>query len=83
MNGILCVACVIFDIQVVVPNMACRVIDRALQAHGGMGVCQDTFLAEAYAHMRTLRIADGPDEVHVRSVAKYELRQIENVVSRL
>ncbi|CAM9928399.1 unnamed protein product, partial [Laminaria digitata] len=61
-------------IKVVVPNMACRVIDRAIQVHGGMGVCQDTFLAEAYAHMRTLRIADGPDEVHVRSVAKYEYR---------
>ncbi len=43
--------------------------------HGGMGVCQDTFLSEAYAHMRTLRIADGPDEVHARSVAKYEFRR--------
>ena len=55
--------------------MACRVIDRAIQVHGGMGVCQDTFLSEAYAHMRTLRIADGPDEVHTRSVAKYEYRR--------
>ena len=67
--------------------MACRVIDRAIQAHGGMGVCQDTFLAEAYAHMRTLRIADGPDEVHVRSVAKYEYRRTEGggitITSRL
>lgn len=62
-------------VQVVVPNMACRVIDRAIQMHGGMGVCQDTFLSEAYAHMRTLRIADGPDEVHTRSVAKYEYRR--------
>lgn len=61
--------------QVVVPNMACRVIDRAIQMHGGMGVCQDTFLSQAYAHMRTLRIADGPDEVHTRSVSKYEYRQ--------
>lgn len=69
--------------QVVVPNMACRVIDRAIQAHGGMGVCQDTFLSRAYAHMRTLRIADGPDEVHVRSVAKYEYRRSQNVTSRL
>eukprot|EP00611_Tribonema_gayanum_P022672 TRINITY_DN4602_c0_g1_i1.p1 TRINITY_DN4602_c0_g1~~TRINITY_DN4602_c0_g1_i1.p1 ORF type:complete len:408 (-),score=137.22 TRINITY_DN4602_c0_g1_i1:204-1427(-) len=50
-------------IKVVVPNVACAVIDRAIQVHGGMGVCQDTFLAAAYAHMRTLRIADGPDEV--------------------
>lgn len=61
--------------QVVVPNMACRVIDRAIQMQGGLGVCQDTFLSEAYAHMRTLRIADGPDEVHTRSVAKYEYRR--------
>lgn len=61
--------------QVVVPNMACTVLDRAIQVHGGMGVCQDVFLAEAYAHMRTLRIADGPDEVHIRSVAKYEYRR--------
>lgn len=69
--------------QVVVPNMACGVIDRAIQVHGGMGVCQDTFLAKAYAHMRTLRIADGPDEVHVRSVAKYEYRRGADLVSRL
>lgn len=55
--------------------MACRVIDRAIQMQGGLGVCQDTFLSEAYAHMRTLRIADGPDEVHTRSVAKYEYRR--------
>lgn len=61
--------------KVVVPNMACAVIDRAIQAHGGMGVCQDTFLAKAYANMRSLRIADGPDEVHLRSIAKYEYRR--------
>lgn len=69
--------------QVVVPNMACRVIDRAIQAHGGMGLCQDTFLADAYAHMRTLRIADGPDDVHVRSIAKYEYRRSTPIFSRL
>ena len=62
-------------IKVVVPQMACRVIDRALQAHGGAGVCQDFPLAEMYAHMRTLRIADGPDEVHVRTVARLEMRK--------
>jgi alkylation response protein AidB-like acyl-CoA dehydrogenase len=45
------------------------------QVHGGMGVCQDTFLAAAYAHMRTLRIADGPDEVHMRSIARNELKR--------
>ncbi|CAM9401839.1 unnamed protein product [Ascophyllum nodosum] len=66
-------------IKVVVPTMACEVIDRAIQAHGGMGVCQDTFLAKAYAHMRTLRIADGPDEVHLRSIAKYEYRRSSRV----
>ena len=60
-------------IKVVVPQMACRVIDRALQAHGGAGVCQDFPLAEMYAHMRTLRIADGPDEVHWHVVGRAEI----------
>ena len=62
-------------IKVVAPNMALRVIDRAIQAHGGMGVCQDTFLARAWAHIRTLRLADGPDEVHRESIAKWELQK--------
>lgn len=61
-------------IKVVAPNTALRVIDRAIQAHGGMGVSNDTPLAEMYAHLRTLRLADGPDEVHRRSVARQELR---------
>jgi acyl-CoA dehydrogenase len=60
-------------IKVVAPNVALRVIDRAIQAHGGMGVSQDTFLASAWAMVRTLRLADGPDQVHVESVAKFEL----------
>jgi acyl-CoA dehydrogenase len=60
-------------IKVVVPEMACWIIDRAIQAYGGAGVSQDTPLAALYAHARTLRIADGPDEVHRRSVAKREL----------
>jgi acyl-CoA dehydrogenase len=60
-------------IKVVAPNVALRVIDRAIQAHGGMGVSQDTFLASAWAMVRTLRLADGPDEVHVESIAKFEL----------
>jgi len=60
-------------IKVVAPSMACNVIDRAIQAHGGAGVCQDTFLAAAYASARTLRLADGPDEVHRESIAKMEL----------
>lgn len=62
-------------IKVIAPNMCLRVIDRAIQAHGGMGVCQDTFLAKAYAGTRTLRLADGPDEVHMETVAKIELRK--------
>ena len=60
-------------IKVVAPNVALRVLDRAIQAHGGAGVSQDTFLASAWAMVRTLRIADGPDEVHLESIAKWEL----------
>ena len=62
-------------IKVVAPNVALQVLDRAIQAHGGMGVSQDTFLAYAWAQSRTLRLADGPDEVHRESVAKLELRK--------
>ena len=57
------------------PEVTCKVIDKCIQIHGGLGVCQDTFLAAAYAHMRTLRIADGPDEVHLRVIAKQEFRK--------
>jgi acyl-CoA dehydrogenase len=60
-------------IKVVAPTMACNVIDRAIQVHGGGGVSQDFFLAEAYADARTLRIGDGPDEVHREALAKLEL----------
>jgi acyl-CoA dehydrogenase len=60
-------------IKVIAPNVALRVIDRAIQAHGGAGVSQDTFLAYAWAHARTLRLADGPDEVHREAIAKLEL----------
>ncbi len=63
----------IAEIKVVAPNMALKVIDRAIQAHGGMGVCNDTWLAAAYAHIRTLRLADGPDEVHCEVIARLEL----------
>jgi acyl-CoA dehydrogenase len=65
----------IAEIKVVAPKMALKVIDRAIQAHGGMGVCDDTWLAAAYAHIRTLRLADGPDEVHREVIAKLELRK--------
>ena len=60
-------------IKVAVPNMALAVIDRAIQVHGGAGVSNDFGLASAWAHTRTLRLADGPDEVHRRSVARIEL----------
>ena len=62
-------------IKVVAPNMTLRVLDRAMQAHGGAGVSQDTFLASAWAAVRTLRLADGPDEVHIESIAKWELAE--------
>jgi acyl-CoA dehydrogenase len=62
-------------IKVVAPNVALQVLDRAIQAHGGAGVSQDTFLAAAWANVRTLRLADGPDEVHIESIAKLELRK--------
>jgi acyl-CoA dehydrogenase len=60
-------------IKVAAPNVALRVVDRAIQAHGGAGVCDDFTLASAYAHLRTLRLADGPDEVHKLSIARREL----------
>jgi len=62
-------------IKVVAPNVALRVLDRAIQAHGGAGVSDDTFLAQAWAHVRTLRLADGPDEVHRRDIARVELQK--------
>jgi acyl-CoA dehydrogenase len=60
-------------IKVVAPSMALAVIDRAIQIHGGAGVCQDFPLAKAWASVRTLRLADGPDEVHLEAIAKQEL----------
>ena len=60
-------------IKVVVPRMACEVVDRAIQVHGGAGVSQDTPLARMYAGLRTLRLADGPDEVHLRTLAGLEV----------
>jgi acyl-CoA dehydrogenase len=62
-------------VKVAAANMACRVVDRAIQAFGAAGVNSDQHLAAAYAHARTLRIVDGPDEVHLRSIAKYELQK--------
>ncbi|MDR3389197.1 MAG: acyl-CoA dehydrogenase family protein [Rudaea sp.] len=62
-------------IKIVAPDMACAVIDRAIQIHGGLGVCQDSFLAHAYAAARALRLADGPDEVHIAALAKSMLKR--------
>ncbi len=62
-------------IKVVAPNVATKVLDRAIQVHGGSGVSQDFHLAMAYAHARSLRFADGPDEVHRDAIAKLELRK--------
>jgi acyl-CoA dehydrogenase len=61
-------------IKVVAPTVACNVIDRAIQAYGGAGVSQDTPLAELYAFARTVRLADGPDEVHKMVIARRELQ---------
>jgi acyl-CoA dehydrogenase len=63
-------------IKVAAPNAALRVLDRAIQVHGGGGVSDDFPLASMYAHIRTLRLADGPDEVHKRSIARGELRRV-------
>jgi acyl-CoA dehydrogenase len=62
-------------VKVAAANMACRVVDRAIQAFGARGVSPDEELASMYAHARTLRLVDGPDEVHLRSIAKYELQK--------
>ena len=61
-------------IKVAVAQMACRVVDRAIQLHGGEGVSQDSFLPHCFAGARSLRIADGPDIVHLETVAKLELQ---------
>ena len=62
-------------IKVAVPNMACKVVDWAIQAFGGAGVTNDYGLASAYATARLLRIADGPDEVHRNQIARMELKR--------
>lgn len=69
-------------IKVAAPAMATWVIDRAIQAHGGMGVSQDTPLAEMYQQARMLRIADGPDEVHKMALARRELKRYRSILDR-
>jgi acyl-CoA dehydrogenase len=63
-------------IKVAAPSVALRVVDRAIQVHGAGGVCDDFPLAWMYAHLRTLRLADGPDEIHKRTIARQELRRL-------
>jgi len=70
-------------IKVVVPTAGCRVIDRCIQMHGAAGLCDDFILAEAYAGVRSLRIADGPDEVHLETIAKMEFRKRAEKKARL
>ena len=60
-------------IKVVAPNMSCKIVDWAIQAHGAGGLSQDFWVSEAYAHQRTVRVVDGPDEVHRNAIAKIEL----------
>ena len=65
-------------IKVAAPRMALKIIDDAIQAWGGAGVTTDSGLARIYAHIRTLRLADGPDEVHCRTIARLEMRKYTN-----
>jgi acyl-CoA dehydrogenase len=69
-------------IKVAAPNMALRIIDQAIQAFGGAGVSDDAGLARDYASMRTMRLADGPDEVHNRAIARLELRKYANAPTK-
>ena len=71
----------ISGIKVAIPNIVLKVIDRAIQVHGAAGVSQFTPLANMYAHMRTLRIADGPDEVHKMTIARREIRRQDSTFS--
>ena len=69
-------------IKVAAPTMACQVIDWAIQAHGAAGLSDDFTLAYHYSHVRTLRFADGPDEVHRNAIAKLELRKYKEIGPR-
>jgi acyl-CoA dehydrogenase len=77
-QGVRAAASLISQIKVIAPRVALEVIDQAVQLHGGAGVSQDFPLARMWANVRTLRLADGPDAVHRRVVAKAELRRYVN-----
>jgi len=66
-------------IKVIAPRIACNVIDRAIQVHGGLGISDDVPLARMYGWHRALRIFDGPDEVHLRTIARRELKRSREV----
>jgi acyl-CoA dehydrogenase len=68
--------------KVLIPQMALAVIDRAVQAHGAAGVSQDTPLASMWAHMRTIRIADGPDEVHLQQMGRNENKRTQPIIQK-
>jgi acyl-CoA dehydrogenase len=68
--------------KVMVPQIALQVIDRAIQAHGAAGVSQDTPLASMWAHMRTIRIADGPDEVHLHQMGRNENKRNQGILGK-
>lgn len=73
----------IAEAKILVPSMALKVIDRAVQTYGGEGICQDTPLAYMWAQARTVRLADGPDEAHVSQLGKRENRRAREVIERL
>ncbi len=77
-QGVRAAAPLISQIKVIAPRVALKVIDEAVQMHGGAGVSQDTPLADMWVHVRTLRLADGPDAVHRRVIAKTELKRYSN-----
>jgi acyl-CoA dehydrogenase len=68
--------------KVMVPQIALQVIDRAIQSHGAAGVSQDTPLASMWAHMRTIRIADGPDEVHLHQMGRNENKRNQKILGK-
>jgi len=73
----------IAEVKVQVPSMALEVIDRAVQAYGGAGVCQDTPLANMWAQGRTMRIVDGPDEVHILQLGRNENKRGKSLLNRI
>jgi hypothetical protein len=74
-HGIMGALSEVSQIKAIVPEIACKIIDDAMQLYGGMGLSQDTTLAALYNYARVLRLADGPDEVHRAQVARYEIRK--------